>query len=136
MEPGLFPNVRETLERLVAQNVLLAIASSRSSQSLAEMLCELGIARQMACVIGAEDVIYSKPNPEPVLRILELTGVPVSECLVVGDMPVDLQMGKAAETRTCAVSYGNASRQQLENETPDYIVDDIQELLMIINTSC
>ena len=36
-----------------------------------------------------------------------------SETLVVGDMPVDILMGKGAGCTTCGVTYGNATREEL-----------------------
>ena len=54
------------------------------------------------------------------------------ETLVVGDMPVDIQMGKSAGAKTCAVTYGNASREELEESGADYMIDRFDEILEIL----
>ena len=54
--------------------------------------------------------------------------VPASEALVVGDMPVDIQMGLGAGTRTCGVSYGNANRDALLAAGAHYVIDDFAQL--------
>ena len=43
-------------------------------------------------------------------------------------MPVDILMGKGAGCLSCAVSYGNASREDLKLAGADYIIDDFSEL--------
>ena len=51
------------------------------------------------------------------------------ETQVVGDMPVDVLMGKGAGTYTCAVTYGNSNSPQLEEAGADFIIDDVAELI-------
>lgn len=48
----------------------------------------------------AEDVTKPKPDPEPVLKTLSALGFAADATLVVGDMPVDILMGRNAGTRT------------------------------------
>ena len=131
LSPALFPHVKETLHRLHQQGYVLTVASSRSSASLNEFLHDMDIAAYVSYVVGADDVTHAKPDPEPVLKTLMALHVPAHEVLVVGDMPVDIMMGRNASTRTCAVTYGNASRQQLETAGADFIIDDLAELIKI-----
>ena len=92
MVPALFPGVKETLAELHARGYILTVASSRETDSLKNFLRKMGIAPYFDYVLGAEDVVNAKPNPEPVLKTLEHFGFTGPECLVVGDMPVDVQM--------------------------------------------
>ena len=59
-------------------------------------------------------------------------GCHADEALVVGDMPVDILMGRHAGARTCAVTYGNATREQLTEARADVVIDDMQELLQVV----
>ena len=126
--PKLFPQVKETLARLKQQGFVLTVASSRSSGSLNEFLEEMGVADCISYVLGANNVAHAKPHPEPVLKTLAELGFTPEETLVVGDMPVDIQMGQGAGARTCAVTYGNASWEDLEAVHPDFIIDSFAEL--------
>ena len=47
---------------------------------------------------------------------------------MVGDTIYDLQMGAAAGCRTCGVTYGNQSRQQLLAAHPDHLIDTFPAL--------
>ena len=128
MVPNLFPHVMETLAALRGSGYELTIASSRSYGSLKEFLQEMGIAPYISYVLGANSVTHAKPHPEPVLKTMADMGFTADETLVVGDMPVDIQMGKGAGARTCAVTYGNASREELIAAGADYVIDDFSEL--------
>ena len=132
MVPQLFPHVAETLAELQQRGITMSVASSRSNASLRGFLKDMGIELYISYVLGAEDVTKPKPDPEPVLKTLMALCYTAEETIVVGDMPVDILMGRNAGTRTCGVTYGNASRQQLEEASADFIIDDMVELVNII----
>ena len=77
------------------------------------------------------DVTKHKPDPEPVLQTLRMMHMDASLTLVVGDMPVDILMGSRAGCKTCAVTYGNATREELEEAGADYIIHNMAELLQL-----
>lgn len=132
--PKLFPHVKETLTSLKEAGYVLTVASSRSSKSLNEFLRDMEIAPYISYVLGADSVTHAKPDPEPVLKTMEELGFAAEETLVVGDMQVDIQMGRGAGAKTVAVTYGNASREDLAAAGPDAIIDSITELTGIIKT--
>ena len=131
MIPDLFPHVKETLEALKENGFILTVASSRSYGSLKQFLQDMGIAPYISYVLGANSVTHAKPHPEPVLKTMADLGYAPDETRVVGDMPVDILMGKGAGARTCAVTYGNASREELAAAGADLIIDDFSELTAI-----
>ena len=140
IRPQTFPCVVETLSALKEQGFTLTIASSRSHASLVELTRDLGIADSISYLIGADDVENAKPNPEPVLNTLSAMKFEACETLVVGDMAVDVLMGVHAGARTCGVTWGNGSREELIEAGADYIIDGMEELLGLCgasaNTAC
>ena len=131
MKPQVFPKVRETLLALKEQGLTLTIASSRWHKSLSELTHDLQIAEYISYLVGADDVVKAKPDPEPVLKTLSAMGFKASETLVVGDMNVDILMGRNAGAKTCGVTYGNGTKQELEEAGADYLIDSIDELLTV-----
>lgn len=131
--PKLFPHVLDTMRLLHSKGIILTIASSRSNASLHDFVREMGLQPYVSYVIGAEDVTHAKPQPEPVLKTLSHFGLNADDTLVVGDMHYDILMGKNAGAKTCGVTYGNATRQQLEESGADYIIDDFAQLLDIVD---
>ena len=127
-----FPNVIDTLFRLSAEGYIMTIASSRSRKSLLDFVHTMHLEEIFSYILGADDVILSKPHPEPVLRTLEAFDCSPEEALVVGDMKYDIEMGRRAGTRTCGVTYGNGSPQDLREAGADFIVNNFEEILTLI----
>ena len=126
----LYPNVIETLTELKNRGLVLTIASSRSKASLTNYIKDLGVEALISYVLGADDVVEGKPNPEPVNRTLEKFGFKPEEAIVVGDTVFDVDMGKNAGTKTCGVTYGNGSRESIS--AADWVIDDFGHLLEIV----
>jgi len=133
LKPQLFPGVIETLAKLSEQGFALTIASSRSHASLAELTQDMGIARSISYLIGADDVENAKPHPEPVLNTLKAMQTEAGQTLVVGDMAVDILMGANAGAKTCGVTWGNGTKEELQEAGADYIIDKMDDVLSIVN---
>ena len=127
-----FPNIIDTLLRLSAKGYILTIASSRSRQSLLDFVHIMHLEEIFPYILGADDVIHAKPHPEPVLRTLEAFDCSPEEALVVGDTKYDIEMGCRAGTRTCGVTYGNGSREELQEAGADFMMDDFKEILTFL----
>lgn len=130
--PTAFPGVVDTLSALHQKDFVLTIASSRSRKSLTELTRDMGIADYISYLVGADDVKEAKPKPEPVLKTLAAMQFAASETLVVGDMSVDILMGANAWTKTCGVTWGNGSREELKEAGADFIIDRMEELIEVL----
>ena len=131
IRPEAFPDVVKTLKILKEQGFTLTIASSRSRNSLTELTHNMGIADYISYLIGADDVKEAKPKPEPVLKTLATMQFEANETLVVGDMAVDILMGANAGAKTCGVTWGNGTKEELQKAGADFIIDNMQELIEI-----
>ena len=153
IKPEAFPKVVETLSGLKRLGYTLTIASSRSNASLVELVKDMGIADCFSLLIGANDVKNAKPNAEPVLKTIDIINQMCSnnlfaegqvlnqedknhfeagQALVVGDMAVDILMGANAGAKTCGVTWGNGTKEELLQAGADYLIDNMDELLEII----
>ncbi|MBQ6279539.1 MAG: HAD-IA family hydrolase [Muribaculaceae bacterium] len=129
LTPALFQNVAETLRVLERHGITISVASSRGNSSLEELLEMLDVRQHFAMVVGVDNVDKAKPDPEAILYILKSMHINACDALMVGDMPVDIAMGQNAKIKTCAVTYGNSPREDLEKSHPDYLIDDFCQLL-------
>lgn len=125
-----FPHVLETIHTLHRQGYQLAIASSRGSDSLFGYAKQMGIEDCISSIIAGDLVEHVKPAPDMVFKALEEMNGTLEEALVVGDMTYDVDMAHNAGAKACAVTYGNATREELKNA--EYIIDDFAELLDIL----
>lgn len=126
-----FPHVIETIEELHRLGYTLTIASSRGRDTLLEFVKAMKLDHIITYVLSANDTAQAKPHPEPVLKTLAHFGCPPEEALVVGDMTFDILMGRRAGAKTCGVTYGNGTQQELEKAGADYIIDDFARLTRI-----
>jgi phosphoglycolate phosphatase len=63
-----------------------------------------------------------------ILKSLEVFGVAPEDCLFIGDASADIEAGRRASVRTCAVTYGYGDRNRIAAARPDYWADDLREL--------
>ena len=133
IQPQAFPGIVETLSILHQKGFVLTIASSRSRNSLTELTRNMGIADYISYLLGADDVKEAKPKPEPVLKTLADMHYDADETLIVGDMAVDIQMGSNAGAMTCGVTWGNGTKEELENAGATFIINRIEDLIEIVN---
>jgi phosphoglycolate phosphatase len=128
----IFDGVKETLADFADRSLRMAIATSRSSNTLEKILETHGMDGYFPHRVTADCGIKAKPAPDMVLHLLETMAIKAEETLVVGDTTFDLEMGKGAGCLTAGVSYGNHSREQLATVSPDWIVDRFDELRAIV----
>lgn len=128
----LFPNVKNTLAQLSALGFTITVASSKGKTALTSLLKMLEIDAYISITFGEQDVQHKKPAPDMAIHILNQTHSSPSDTLVVGDTAYDIAMGMAAGCRTCGVSYGNHTVEQLRSEKADFIIDDFAKLIDIL----
>ncbi len=91
----ILPGVREILSRY-QHRYSLAIASSSDTIELYAILDTLNLAHYFDHVVGGNDVINKKPDPEIYLHTSELLRVSPRECVVFEDSEPGILAAKAA----------------------------------------
>lgn len=128
---SLFPHVFETMHKLHKLGCTLTIATSRSHASVVQFLEEMQLLDVVSYILGADDVERAKPDPFPVLKTLKDLDFKAEDAMVVGDTSFDILMGYRAGVRTCGVTYGNGTEEQLREAHADEIIDDFALLAEI-----
>ncbi|KIY61596.1 HAD-like protein [Cylindrobasidium torrendii FP15055 ss-10] len=77
--------------------------------------------------VTAERVEHGKPAPDPYLLGAKLNGVSPSDCIVFEDAPTGIRSGKAAGCIVLATCTSH-TRESLEKENPDFLVDDLSKV--------
>ncbi len=92
----LLPGVKELLRRLKEEEVVAMIVSTDITPRARKAMETLGLDVYFDDIIGADQVEHTKPAADLALLALERSGAASVDAVVVGDHPVDVQMGSAA----------------------------------------
>lgn len=123
----LYPGVRESLDRLRAEGVRMAVLTNKPEKISQDMLAGLGVSGYFFRICGGNDIVQKKPDPAGVRILLEETGIPKERALMVGDSAVDVLTARNAGIAVCGVTYG-FQPESLAAEPPDILVDRMQDL--------
>lgn len=127
-----YHGVRETLKKL--PQFKKAVLSNKLDIYTKQIISELDLEDNFNIVLGANTNLYgSKPSPEGIEYVLNKLQVKPENTLMVGDSTHDIHAGKNAKVHTCAVTYGYRSQEILKKESPDFMINNISELLDIVN---
>jgi phosphoglycolate phosphatase len=105
----------------------MAVLSNKPVNPSRDILRALGLVDFFVHVYGGNSFSTKKPDPLGISTILQETGVPAAEALMIGDSSVDVLTGRNAGMWTCGVTYGFAPHT-LENSPPDVLVETPLEL--------
>ncbi|MCP4358435.1 MAG: HAD family hydrolase [Chloroflexi bacterium] len=109
---------------------LITIRGRYHIDAFFEKFPELAQAFTVSC--GLQDTRHMKPNPAPLLLAAEQIGVPVQNCLMVGDTTVDVLAGRNAGAWAAGVLCGFGEREELENAGAHLILQSTRELLQFL----
>jgi phosphoglycolate phosphatase len=126
-QPMLFEGSETVLKTLHDQGYWLAIATGKSRRGLARDLQLLAL-DDYFMVSRTADETRSKPHPQMLLELIDVTGVMSADVLMVGDTTFDIQMALNAEVDALAVTYGVHDKDQLQHDNVRGFLDDIRHL--------
>lgn len=130
----IYDGVIEVLERLKADSVRTAIASNKPHTVTVKVVRELGLEKYFDFVQGQTDEIRRKPAPDVLHKIMLDAGVPNQRTLMVGDSEIDIDAAQAAGVRIAAVTYGQHSAERLAKRLPDFVLNEMTDLLKVIGS--
>jgi HAD superfamily hydrolase (TIGR01509 family) len=128
------PGVKEILPKLREMGLKIGIVTARmtSGEIKWRELRRLGINHFIdAMVTGAE--AERKPATGSLMECIRQLGLFPAECVSVGDSRADIITGKAAGVITIALPTGVATREDLCQENPEAIIDNLTELTRYIS---
>jgi pyrophosphatase PpaX len=128
---GVYPGVVETLQILKDKGLTLGVFSA--SKYAKSDLASGGLDVFMDVIIDGHTPTRPKPFPDGAELALKQLGVDPADAIMVGDLPADIEAGRAVHLRaTVALTHGFGPRQLLQASGPDYIIDGFPELLSVV----
>jgi len=123
----LYPGVHEVLKHFRSKRRL--VVSNKIHRLTLAVVRGLGVAEEFDDILGGDSAAQKKPDPALLQLALEKFQVPAATALMVGDGDIDVEAGKRAGVVTCGVTYGLANRDELVVAKPDFLIDNLSELV-------
>ena len=135
-ENVLYPGMGALLHDLKASGATLAIASSKPTVYVEDILVHFGIREYFDIVVGSEldgRRVHKEEVVAEVLSQLAARGESGPDKMVmIGDRSFDVEGAKAIGAHCIAVSYGYAQPGELENAGAEIIVRDVEGLRSVL----
>jgi phosphoglycolate phosphatase len=101
-----FDGMTELLAEIERAGVTWGVVTNKPVRYAEPIMQQLGLAERSAVLVCPDHVKNSKPDPEPLQLACSQLGLDPASVLFVGDDLRDIESGRAAGTRTVAVTYG------------------------------
>ncbi len=128
----LYDGVREVLEGLHNNDILISIATADLTEIANNILHSLGIYNLFDYVIGADMVERDKPDPEMIYKTVNTLNVDRNRVAFVGDTITDMEMGKRAGIGlVVGVLEGEVARKSDLEKDADVVINSVREIKVL-----
>ncbi len=126
-----FPDTVFTIRSLSQMGYKLGLISTASRETLKEAITIIPDLTWFSLIITRDDVLQTKPDPEPFEKAMREMNLKNSECIYVGDLPVDVEGAKNAKIKSVLVlrQWGDSILEQFPEIKPDLIINELGDLI-------
>lgn len=128
----MYNGVEQTLNALKDRDIKISLLTTKIQDQAEKILEYFNLTKYFDLIMGRRDGIKHKPSPEPLLKICDDLNIDIKNTLMVGDTELDIQCGKNAGSYTCGVLYGYRTKELLEIENPDFIAEEIKNIIDLV----
>jgi HAD superfamily hydrolase (TIGR01509 family) len=121
---SVYPGVGPMLARLGGRK---STATTKGTPTTRLILEQFGLLAHFDHVQGT-DGFPAKPEPDVLLKSMAVFSARPADCLLVGDTPADMEAGRRAGVKICAVRYGYGDPAEMARWEPDYWIDRPEDL--------
>ena len=121
-----FGNTLDLFRKLKNNNIKVAVCTSDDREPTLKMLRILNVLHMVDKIICGDDLVSSKPSPEPIWEICKKLNVLSSQTIMIGDTISDIQAGINSRCKQVyGVLSGGYSSNHLQNA--DRVFNNITE---------
>lgn len=127
LEEPLFDGIAALLDRLLAQDWQLAVATGKSDRGLQSCLATHGLSGHFVSLQTA-DRHPSKPHPAMLEAAIFEAGAQPGDAVMIGDTSFDMAMARAANVRGIGVDWGYHTVQELLADGAEAVATSMEHL--------
>ena len=125
----IFDDIKETIVELNEMGVSTGIVTSKTEEEYLNDFVPFGLSNYFKLVVCADDTEKHKPNPEPLLKFIELSEVDNSKTIYIGDTKYDRDCAFGAGIDFALALWGAKSSNGIN---ANYIFENPKQLLKLI----
>ncbi|WP_432663474.1 HAD family hydrolase [Wukongibacter baidiensis] len=124
-----YSDIEENLIKLDEAGILTGIVTSKTKHELINDFRPFGLEKYLKIVVCADDTEKHKPNPEPILKFIEVSGINPSKAIYIGDTIYDMECAKAAGVDFALALWGAKSTKDIDCK---YKLENLNEIWEIV----
>jgi phosphoglycolate phosphatase len=130
-----FPDVFATLATLRRRGLKLACVTNKPKRFTEPLLQHLDLTSALDIVLSGDSLPRKKPDPQPLLHLAGVFGLPPAHLLMIGDSPADTGAARAAGCPVFCVPYGYRGNLKVQELDCDAIVPTLNDVFELIRFS-
>jgi len=123
----LFDGVPEALSAFEEDGWQLAVCTNKSEHLAIKLLKQLDLFDRFAAITGGDTFTIRKPDPQHILKTIEMAGGRAETAIMVGDSITDISAAKSGNIPVIAVNFGY-SETPVEDLSPNRIISHYDQL--------
>ncbi|HEX2927006.1 MAG TPA: HAD-IA family hydrolase [Ruminiclostridium sp.] len=124
-----FDGIPEVLAQLKKSSVPMGVVTSRCQYEIDIDSCLKQFIKDFDCIVSSDDTTLHKPNPDPLLLVMDKLNAVPSETIYIGDTVFDRACAKNAGVKFALALWGT---NNAENIDADFFIKKPADLLKII----
>ena len=125
---SLFPGVESTLRNLHSAGIRVGLCSNKPDDLCRMLVRNLSLTDYFDEILGSGHGLPRKPDPAPLLCVIERLGVPRNDTLYVGDSETDVATARNAGVNVMLVKHGYTLRAASQLGA-DAVIDSVADLV-------
>jgi phosphoglycolate phosphatase len=131
-----FPGANVLLQRVHELGTKCIVVSNKGTEAIHRSLNRFELTPFIDLVLGDEPEVPIKPDPAMLTdRIVpNFRQIAKARMLMIGDTEMDIKFAHAGEIACCWAAYGFGDRQRCTALSPEYTIENIEELGTILSS--
>jgi phosphoglycolate phosphatase len=136
------PGAHQAVESALENGMVVAVLTRASRIYTLEVLKAMELDGMISACICRDDYPFeeAKPNPISMRRLAQMISVSPSECIIIGDHPMDAECAKACGAQFVGVLTGSTDRAGWKEKGCDLVIDSVADapaiLALIVRNNC
>lgn len=122
-----FSGIKDLLETIKNRKIIQGIVTSKTSEELINDFVPFGLTSYLDHTVCADDTERHKPNPEPILKFLEISSSDPKKSIYIGDTIYDYECARDAGIDFGLALWGCKNHENIQAkykfERPQDIID-------------